>query len=115
MMSKMLTGYLCLMLAIIFEVIGTIFLQKSRQFTNYIETATMFLFYILSFYFLSQSLKVIPISVAYAIWGGLGIILTATAGVVFFKQTLDFPAYTGITFIVVGVFIVNFFSKSIGH
>ena len=71
--------------------------------------------YIACFFFLSQALKSIPLGIAYAIWGGLGIVLTAIISVVVFKQSLDIPAIIGIILIVTGVIVMNFFSKSAAH
>lgn len=56
-----------------------------------------------------------PLGVAYTIWGGLGTVLTAIVSVVIFKNKLDIPAIIGILLIVSGVFVMNFFSKSIEH
>ncbi len=74
-----------------------------------------FIFYILSFYLLSQVTKVIPIGIAYAIWGGVGIVLTAFIGIFFFKQFLDSAAIIGISMIIGGVLVINLFSSSVGH
>jgi small multidrug resistance pump len=73
------------------------------------------LFYAGAFYFLSLSLRVMPVGVAYAIWSGVGIVLISLIGWVLFKQKLDLAAMIGIAFIVVGVLIVNLFSKAVGH
>ena len=56
-----------------------------------------------------------PLGTAYAIWGGLGIVLTAVISVVIFKQSLDLPAILGITLIVIGVVVMNVFSKTMSH
>lgn len=107
--------YLFLALAIISEVIGSGFLNASQQFTKPIPAAVTVVAYGLCFYFLSIALKTIPLGTAYAIWGGLGIVLTAIISVVVFKQSIDLPAILGITLIVAGVVVLNFFSKSMSH
>ena len=71
--------------------------------------------YAISFYFLTQTLKTIPLGVAYALWGGLGIVLTSLVSVVVFKQSLDAAAVVGITMIVSGVVVMNLLSKSMVH
>ena len=101
--------------AIVCEVVGTSFLQKSEQFSKLAPTLVMAVFYAGSFFFLAQALKLVPLGVAYAIWGGLGIVLTAIVSVVVFKQTLDTAAMVGIAMIVGGVIVVNGFSHSGGH
>lgn len=114
-MNSLLVGYGFLILAIIFEVLGTTFLVKSEQFTRLIPTLLMAVLYIGSFYFLSQTIKTIPLGIAYAIWGGVGIILTAIIGFVLFKQSLDTPAIIGIMLIISGVVVINVFSQTVGH
>lgn len=107
--------YLFLALAIISEVVGSSFLNASKQFTRPIPVAVTVIAYGLCFYFLSLALKSIPLGAAYAIWGGLGIVLTAIISVVVFKNSIDLPAIIGITLIVAGVVILNVFSKSMSH
>ena len=104
--------YLFLGLAIIFEVVGSSFMKASEGFTKWLPSIVVVVAYLICFYFLSLALKSIPLGVAYAIWAGLGIVLTAMVSVFIFKQKLDFPAIIGILFIVIGVVIMNFFSKT---
>ena len=114
-MNPILIGYGFLMLAIICEIMATTLLVKSEQFTRLLPTLMMAVLYIVSFYFLSQTLKTIPLGIAYAIWGGIGIVLTAIIGIVAFKQTIDTPAIVGIALIVSGVIVINVFSNTVGH
>ena len=106
-------GYLAI--AIVCEVIGTTFLVKSEQFTRFIPTLIMAVLYAISFYLLTQIIKTIPIGIAYALWGGLGIVLTSLVGLFFFKQTLDTAAVIGIAMIVGGVVVMNLLSNSVAH
>lgn len=107
--------YLFLALAIILEVIGSSFMKASNGFTKIIPTSITVVAYLVCFFFLSQALKHMPLGIAYAIWGGLGIVLTAIISVVVFKQSLDLPAIIGIILIVSGVFVMNFFSTTAAH
>lgn len=107
--------YLFLALAIIFEVVGSSFIKASDGFTKLFPTAIIGVTYLICFYFLSLALKTIPLGIAYAIWGGMGIVLTAIISVLVFKQKLDIPAIIGIALIVAGVVVMNFFSKSTAH
>ena len=75
----------------------------------------MAVFYLASFFFLSQALRTLPLGIAYAIWGGLGIVLTAIVSVVIFRQALDAAALLGIALIVSGVVVMNVFSRSAAH
>lgn len=107
--------YIALFFAIGLEVVGTSLLQRSAQFTRLWPTFGMALCYMASFYLLSLSLRVLPLGIAYAIWSGVGIVLVAMIGLLVFGQRLDLPAVIGLSLIVIGVVVVNLFSKSIGH
>lgn len=111
----MLTTYATLFTAIVLEVIGTSFLQRSQQFTQLLPTILMGVCYAASFYFLSLALRSMPLGVAYAIWSGLGMVLVSVIGLAIFGQKLDLPAVLGLRLIVAGVVVVNLFSKTIGH
>lgn len=114
-MNVIFIAYSLLALAIISEVTGSTFLVKSEGFTKLGPSVLVVVFYVISFYLLSQVIKTIPLGIAYAIWGGVGIVLTALIGWVLFRQSLDMPAILGITMIVGGVIVMNVFSKSVGH
>ncbi|MFO4987317.1 SMR family transporter, partial [Salmonella enterica subsp. enterica serovar 1,4,[5],12:i:-] len=60
-------------------------------------------------------LRHIPVGVAYAVWSGLGIVLIAAVGWLFYGQRLDAPALIGMALIVVGVLLMNLSSTSAGH
>ncbi|WP_343594515.1 SMR family transporter [Acinetobacter sp.] len=114
-MNPLLQAYLLLVFAIITEVLGTAFLVKSEGFTRLVPSLCVILLYGCSFYSLSQVTKTLNIGVVYAIWSGVGIIFTVILGYYLFKQVLDTPALIGIGFIVLGVLVMNLFSKTIGH
>jgi small multidrug resistance pump len=113
-MSSSFVSYGSLLLAILSEIIGTTFLKKSEQFTLVLPSFISVVSYAVAFYFLSISLKTIPVGIAYAIWSGVGIVIISIIGVVLFKQNLDSWAIIGLTLIVAGVVVVNL-SKSITH
>ena len=114
-MNAIYIAYGLLALAIISEVTGSTFLVKSEGFTRLGPSLLVVIFYIISFYLLSQVIKTIPLGIAYAIWGGVGIVLTAFIGFLIFRQNLDIPAVIGIIMIVGGVIVMNVFSKFVGH
>ncbi|MET2825661.1 DMT family transporter [Mesorhizobium shangrilense] len=114
-MSPTLIAYGALALAIICEVTGSSLLQKSEQFSRLIPTLAMALCFVAALFFLSQALKLIPLGVAYAIWAGLGIVLTSLVSVFVFRFTLDAAALAGIALIVSGVVVMNVFSNSVAH
>ncbi|WP_191112489.1 SMR family transporter [Acinetobacter lwoffii] len=104
-----------LLLAIIAEVTGSTFLVKSEGFTRLWPSLAVVILFCIAFYLLSQVIKVIPLGIAYAIWAGVGIVLTAIVGYVIFKQALDLPAFIGIALIISGVVVINLFSQTAGH
>ena len=108
-------GYLYLTLAIIAEVIGTAALKASEGFSKPLPSILVVLGYCAAFYFLSLVLKTIPVGIAYAIWAGMGIVLMAIVGLLFFGQTIDFAAVIGLLLIISGVVVINIFSKSVGR
>lgn len=107
--------YLFLALAIGLEVLGSSFLAKSNGFTKLVPSIITILAFSACFYCFSQALKAIPLGIAYAIWAGLGIVLTAIVSVLVFKHRLDTPAILGMLLIVLGVVVINVFSKSAAH
>ncbi len=84
--SLIMKGYLFLIIAIAFETLGTSMLKASEQFTKLIPSAIAIAAYIGTFYFLSLTLKTMPVGIAYGIWGGVGIVLITIIGILVFKQ-----------------------------
>ncbi|PZM13969.1 SMR family transporter [Rhizobium tubonense] len=107
--------YAMLCVAIVLEVIGTTALQMSQQFTRFWPVVVLLVCYSAAFYFLSLTLRTIPVGIAYAIWSALGIVLISVVGLVFFRQKLDLAAVIGLALIIAGVLVVNLFSKSVSH
>ena len=106
--------YLFLLAAIVAEVIGTSALKAANGFTNPLPSLVVAVGYAAAFYFLSLTLRTMPVGVAYAIWSGLGIVLISIVGWVVYRQTLDVPALVGMALIVSGVIVINAFSRA-GH
>jgi small multidrug resistance pump len=107
--------WFALIIAILAEVIGTSALRASDGFTKPIPSAIVVVGYGVAFYFLSLTLKEIPVGIAYAIWSGVGTVLITLAGVLLYKQHLDTPAVIGLCCILLGVVVINLYSKSIVH
>ena len=101
--------------AVLSEVMATTVLKFSEGFTRLIPSIVVVLGYGLSFYLLSLSLKVIPIGVAYALWSGIGIVLTVIAGIFLWREQLDWARITGIILIIAGILVINMFSKVATH
>ena len=106
-------AYLYLALAILAEVIATTALKASNEFTRLLPSLVVIFGYGIAFYLLSLVLKTLPVGVTYAIWSGLGIVLVTIASMFFYKQTPDLPAVIGMATIIVGVLIINLFSRTV--
>ena len=108
-------NYLFLAAAIVCETIATSFLKRTEHFTKIGPTLIFIVAMASSFYLLTFALRGIPIGIAYAIWSAVGIILISLVGYFAYQQKLDWPAIIGIGFIVIGVVIINLFSKASAH
>jgi small multidrug resistance pump len=96
-----------LLLAIASEVVATSALKASDGFSRLTPAIVVIIGYAASFYFLSLSLRDIPLGVVYAVWSGIGTAAIAVIGVVFFRETLGWVGIAGITLIVLGVVLLN--------
>ena len=108
-------NWLYLGIAIVAEVIATSALKSADGFTRLVPSLVVLVGYVTAFYFLSLTLKTIPVGLAYAIWSGVGIVLIALIGWLVLEQALDIPALIGIGLIIAGVIVINGFSRSVAH
>ena len=84
-------AYAYLAVAIVAEVIATTALRAADAFTRLWPSAISVAGYIIAFYFLSLTLRTMPVGIAYAIWSGVGIVLISLAGWLIYRQLLDLP------------------------
>jgi small multidrug resistance pump len=101
--------------AIIAEVIATTALRAAQGFTVLVPSLVSIVGYAVAFYFLSLTLKTMPVGVAYALWSGVGIVIVSLASWLIYRQVLDAPALIGMGLIIAGVVVINLFSKSAVH
>lgn len=102
--------WLCLGIAIVAETIATSAMKASEGFTRLAPSAVVVVGYLIAFYFLSLTLRTVPVGVAYAIWSGVGIVLITAVGWLLYGQKLDLPALLGMGLIIAGVVVMNVFS-----
>ncbi|WP_194089320.1 DMT family transporter [Vibrio hibernica] len=107
--------WLFLGIAIISEVVATSAMKSAEGFTKLVPSLIVVVGYLIAFYCLSMTLKVLPVGIAYAIWAGLGIVLVAIVSWFLYGQKLDFPAILGMALIILGVMVINVFSNTGGH
>lgn len=95
--------WLYLALAIVLEVGGTTCMKLSEGFSKLTPSVLLFVLYVLSVVALVFALKRIDVSVAYAVWAGLGVVLIAAIGFLYFKEPVSALKLASIGLIVVGV------------
>lgn len=107
----MIKAYIFLLIAIVSEVIASTALRATKGFTELVPSIVTVIGYIISFYALSLTLGTIKLGIAYAVWSGIGMVLITTLGWLIYKQKLDWPALAGIALIIIGVVVIQVFSK----
>ena len=105
-------SFVYLAIAVVFEVIATSSLKASEEFTRLWPSVIVVVGYGAAFYLLSLCLRTIPLGVMYAIWSGLGVVLTGIVGWVIYKEHLDAPALIGMALILSGVVVIRVFSST---
>jgi small multidrug resistance pump len=99
--------WIFLALSIVTEVAGTTSMKLSEGFTKPGFSILIFIFYAVSFYFFTLALKRMDLSIAYAIWAGLGTALIALIGVVYFREGMDMIKVISLGAIIAGVIGLN--------
>ncbi|EER48136.1 drug resistance protein [Actinobacillus minor NM305] len=98
--------------AIVIEVIGSNCIKASEGFTKPLPTIVAIGAFVIALYLLSIITKTLPLGIVYAVWSGVGIILTALVAFFAFGQKPDLAGVIGMAMIIGGVLIINLFS---GH
>ena len=99
--------YLYLLFAIFLELSGTISMKLSQGFTRPFPSFLIFIFYGLSFTLLTVVLKRMDVSIAYAIWSGLGTALIAIIGSVYFNESMTLVKLVSLGLVIIGVLGLN--------
>lgn len=102
-----MNGYVFLGIAIVCEIFSTSMLKASAGFSRLLPSLAFLVGMGASFYAVSQAMLSIPLNVAYAIWAGVGTLLTAAVAVVFWKEPINALSGLGILLIVAGVVLLN--------
>src|SRR3546814_4937384 len=95
-MNPLVVTYGALFAAIVFEVVGTSFLQQSNKWTRLVPTLCMGASYAAAVYLLSITLTSMRVGIASAMWSGIGFVIILLYGVFVFKQSLDLAALLGL-------------------
>ena len=108
-------NWIYLTIAILSEVVATSALKSAEGFTRLWPSLLVVIGYASAFYFLSLTLRSIPLGIAYAIWSGVGVALVSIVGWLIYQQSLSTGALIGITLIVAGVVVLSLSSTTMGH
>ena len=106
-----LTGYVYLILAIIFGIVANGFLKTTNGFTNLAPTIFCICSIVICIFFLSKSMTTIPVGFTYATYGGLTITAVTIFGIVKYNQLPNLYGSIGIILIIIGVILVNYLGK----
>ena len=99
--------WMVLYLAIALEIAATTCMKISNGFKNIPASVLMVLFYFVSLFLLTISLKKIEIGIAYAIWSGLGTVAISILGIILFDESVNITKFVAITLIIFGVVLLN--------
>ena len=104
-----LTGYVYLILAIIFGIVANGFLKTTNGFTNLAPTIFCICSIVICIFFLSKSMTIIPVGFTYATYGGITAV--TIFGIVKYNQLPNLYGSIGIILIIIGVILVNYLGK----
>jgi len=105
-------NWMFLYIAIVFEVAGTAFLKMSDGMEKPLLFAVSLGLYAISFYFLGQSLKSMPIGITYAIWSGVGTLLIVIIGFFWFQEQFTLLKAAFMAMIIIGAVGLNLTTSS---
>ncbi|HIF4730415.1 TPA: multidrug/spermidine efflux SMR transporter subunit MdtI [Citrobacter amalonaticus] len=94
-------------MAIVLEIIANVFLKFSDGFRRKLYGILSLVAVLAAFSALSQAVKGIDLSVAYALWGGFGIAATLAAGWILFGQRLDHKGWIGVVLLLAGMVMIK--------
>jgi small multidrug resistance pump len=105
-------GWMLLTFAIVLEVAGTTNMKLSEGFSNLVPSVLVIFFYALSIIALTFAVNRLDVSVAYAVWSGMGTALVAMIGLWFFQESVTSVKVVALGFIIVGVVMLHLTSES---
>ena len=103
-----------LAVAILFEVAGTTCMRLSEGFTRLTPAVLIFVFYGVSFALNTLIMRTLGLSVVYAVWSGVGTVLTALIGYLYFKEPATALKMVSAGLIVIGVLGLHTASRTTG-
>lgn len=110
-----MNAYVYLAIAICAEVIATVSMKAVKGISTPLPLVLVIVGYAIAFWMLTLVVRSVPVGVAYAAWAGMGIVMVSVAALFIYGQKLDVPAMLGMALIVLGVVVIQLFSKTAGH
>jgi small multidrug resistance pump len=110
-----MNAYYYLAIAICAEVIATVSMKAVKGLSTPLPLLLVVAGYGIAFWMLTLVVRTVPVGVAYAVWAGMGIVMVSVAALFIYGQKLDVPAMLGMALIVLGVVVIQLFSKTAGH
>jgi quaternary ammonium compound-resistance protein SugE len=96
-------AWIYLLIAGVLEIFWAINLKYTDGFSKLWPSVSTVAGMIVSFYFLAQALKTIPVGTGYAIWTGIGAAGTAILGIILFAEPASALRLLCIALIVAGI------------
>jgi small multidrug resistance pump len=103
----MFSPFVVLLAAIGIEVGATAALPRTRGFHDLLWSSVVLGGYGISIWLLAVVTKNMSVSVAYAVWSGLGTAAIAAIGTIAFGERIDAVKLTALALIIVGVIVLN--------
>ena len=104
-------GWVLLIVAILLEVAGTTNMKLSEGFSKPVPSVLVLFFYALSIIALTFAVNRLDVSVAYALWSGMGTALVAIIGLWCFQESITIIKVVALGLIIVGVVMLHFTSS----
>lgn len=95
--------WLSLFVTGIFEIVWAVGLKLTDGFSKILPSVVTVAGIVASFFFLSIALKKLPLSIAYAIWTGIGMVGTVLFGIFYFHEPTDLAHIICVGLILCGI------------
>lgn len=102
--------WLSLLVAGLFEIFWAVGLKMTHGFSKLLPSVITVAGIVASFFFLAIALKKLPLSVAYAIWTGIGTAGTVLFGIFYFHEPTSMPHLVCVALIICGIIGLRFLS-----
>lgn len=99
-------SWLYLLVAVLVESVTNVAFKAPDNLTRPFPIMMMVMGHVAAFFFLSQSMKGIPIGIVYALWSGMVILAVCVLSSLVYSQRLDITMWIGVSFVAVGVMVI---------